>query len=158
MKLAFIVVGRMSVAIGHLRLLQAHHHLVVVSFLGVATRGHSCLCDSVIIVGGVNEAWAAMEPEDANNASRHFLAIVQRVGDGIVEVLLAIFGLVIALSGLVVPQLERTHAPIVPMAVPTPITATAIPTPIAPVAVLNPIPTTIMSRLLLRGIFGAMSN
>lgn len=60
-----------------------------------------------------------MVPRDANIASHYFLAALQRMGDGFVKVLLAIFGLVIVLFNLAIAHLEQACAPIAPTLVPT---------------------------------------
>lgn len=52
-------------------------------------------------------------------ASWRLVAALQRVGDGIVEILLAIFRLFIALSGFSIVQLEWTHCPPISTAIPT---------------------------------------
>lgn len=56
---------------------------------------------------------------DGSIASRRLLVALRQVGDGILEFLMAVFGLVIALSGFAVAQLERAHSGPAPSAIPS---------------------------------------
>lgn len=52
-------------------------------------------------------------------ALSRLLVVLQWVGDGCVEVVLEVFGLVIALFSFAIAQLERARAPIVPTPIPS---------------------------------------
>lgn len=78
---------------------------------------------------------AALAARDGSLALAGLVAALQQVGDGVVEVLLALFGVIIALSGFAVTHLERVRHLVAPFAIP-------IATPIAiPTAARSAIPT-----------------